>query len=210
MHPGLDAAHTMARQDPYIGGKVTRTTSIQGLDWAGVLEEEGPRYVQVVRFIERAIADGRLRAGDRLPPQRQLARALGIDLTTVTRAYAEARERHLLHAQGALGSFVSAPRFDTSQMVDLSLNLPPPPEGIDLGTLLKRGIDQVLTHADPHLLMSYHPGGGSTVDRAAGAAWLAPMLGRVHEGLVVTCPGAQPALAGLLLALTAPGDPVLV
>ena len=189
---------------------MTRTTSIQGLDWAGVLDEDGPRYVQVVRFIERAIAEGRLRSGDRLPPQRQLARALGIDLTTVTRAYAEARERHLLHARGAMGTFVSAPRFETAQMVDLGMNLPPPPDGIDLGALLKRGIDQVLTHADSHLLMSYHPGGGSAADRAAGAAWLAPMLGRVDEAHVVTCPGAQAALAGLILALTAPGDAVLV
>lgn len=193
-----------------MSGKVTRTSSIQGLDWAGVLDEEGPRYIQVVRFIERAIADGRLLPGDRLPPQRQLARALGIDLTTVTRAYAEARERHLLHARGAMGSFVSAPRFETAEMVDLGMNLPPPPEGIDLGALLKRGIDQVLTHADSHLLMSYHPGGGSAADRAAGAAWLEPMLSRVDEARVVTCPGAQSALAALMLALTAPGDTVLV
>lgn len=189
---------------------MTRTTSIQGLDWAGVLEEDGPRYVQVVRFIERTIADGRLRPGDRLPPQRQLARALGIDLTTVTRAYAEARERHLLHARGAMGTFVSAPRFETAQVVDLGMNLPPPPDGIDLGALLRRGIDQVLTHADSHLLMSYHPGGGSAADRAAGAAWMTPMLGRVDETHVVTCPGAQSALAALLLSLTAPGDAVLV
>jgi DNA-binding transcriptional MocR family regulator len=199
----------MRQQHPYIGGIVTRTTSIQGLDWAGTLEEDGPRYLQVVRFMERAITDGRLRPGDRLPPQRQLATALGIDLTTVTRAYAEARQRKLLHANGALGSFVSAPRFDTAQIVDLGMNIPPPPLGIDLTALLKRGVDQILTHTDPHLLMSYHPGGGSDADRAAGATWLAPMLGRLDDARVVTCPGAQAALAALVLALSAPGDAVL-
>lgn len=190
-------------------GKVTRTTFLQGIDWAGVLDEKGPRYLQVVRFMERAVADGRLRPGDRLPPQRLLARALGIDLTTVTRAYAEARERHLLHARGALGTFVAAPRFDTTQVVDLGMNLPPPPDGIDLADLLKRGIDQVLTHADAHLLMSYHAGGGSAADRAAGALWLKPMLGQLDEGRIVTCPGAQTALAGLILALTVPDEAIL-
>ncbi|KAF1004760.1 MAG: 2-aminoadipate transaminase [Luteibacter sp.] len=163
-----------------------------------------------MRFIERAIADGRLRPGDRLPPQRELANLLGIDLTTVTRAYTEARERNLLHARGALGSFVSAPRFDTGQVVDLGMNLPPPPLGIDLATLLRHGIDQVLTHADIHALMSYQPGGGSDADRSAGAAWLYPMLGPVDTQRIVTCPGAQAALAGIVLALTAPGDTILV
>lgn len=188
---------------------MTRTTSLQGIDWASVLDETGPRYVQVVRFLERAIADGRLRPGDRLPPQRQLARALGIDLTTVTRAYAEARERHLLHARGALGTFVAAPRFDTTQVVDLGMNLPPPPDGIDLADLLRRGVDHVLTHADTHLLMSYHAGGGSAADRTAGALWLKPMLGTLDAERIVTCPGAQTALAGLILALTAPGETIL-
>jgi len=188
---------------------VTRTSSIQGLDRAGALEEDGPRYLQVVRFMERAITDGRLRPGDRLPPQRQLARALGVDLTTVTRAYAEARERKLLHANGAMGTFVSAPRFDTAQVVDLGMNIPPPPLGIDFTALLKRGVDQVLTHTDPHLLMSYHPGGGSDADRAAGAAWLMPMLGRVDGARIVICPGAQAALAALVLALSHAGDTVL-
>lgn len=200
----------MRRQNPYIGDIVTRTSSIQGLDWAGALAEEGPRYLQVVRFMERAITDGRLRPGDRLPPQRQLARALGMDLTTVTRAYAEARERKLLHANGAMGTFVSAPRFDTAQVVDLGMNIPPPPQGIDLTALLKRGIDQVLTHSDSHLLMSYHPGGGSDADRAAGVVWLTPMLGRLDASRVVICPGAQAALAGLILALGDAGDAMLV
>lgn len=192
-----------------MGGKVARISSLQGIDWAGVLDETGPRYLQVVRFMERAIADGRLRPGDRLPPQRQLARALGVDLTTVTRAYAEARERQLLHARGALGTFVAAPRFDTTQVVDLGMNLPPPPDGIDLASVLRRGLDQILTHADAHLLMSYHAGGGSAADRAAGALWLEPMLGKLDDARIVTCPGAQTALAGLILALTVPGETIL-
>ncbi|TIW03192.1 MAG: GntR family transcriptional regulator, partial [Mesorhizobium sp.] len=36
-----------------------------------------------------------LQPGDRLPPQRELARLLGVDLTTVTRAFSEARRRNL-------------------------------------------------------------------------------------------------------------------
>lgn len=182
--------------------------SLQEADWRTALDEPGPRYLQIVRFVENAIADGRLRPGDRLPPQRELARALGIDLTTVTRAYAEARERNLLHARGALGSFVSAPRFDTAELLDLGMNLPPPPLGVDLGELLRHGFEQVLTHVETHALMSYHPGGGTLADRQAGAAWLTRPLGKVDPERIVISPGAQVALSALLLTLTGPGEPI--
>ncbi len=190
-----------------------RTKSIQGppgaLDWAGALGGQGPRYQRVIRFLERAISDGQLRPGDRLPPQRQLAEQLKLDLTTVTRAYAEARARDLIHARGTLGTFVSMPKVELSPVIDLSMNIPPPPAGIDFTDLLKRGLAQVLTYTDADKLMNYQPSGGGKAERAAGAQWLAPMLGQVNPARIAVTPGAQAALAGLILALTKPGDNIL-
>ncbi|HEX8604513.1 MAG TPA: winged helix-turn-helix domain-containing protein, partial [Pseudoduganella sp.] len=57
---------------------------------------KGPRFLQVADALQAAVADGSLRPGDRLPPQRQLAARLEVDLTTITRAYDEARRRNLL------------------------------------------------------------------------------------------------------------------
>src|SRR5471030_1648493 len=128
-------AHTSDRQDPYIGGKVTRPKSIQeagnGVDWSAALSGQGPRYLQIVRFLERAMAEGRLRPGDHLPPQRDLAGQLHLDLTTVTRAYAEARARDLIHARGALGTYISTPKVELTPVVDLSMNIPTPPASLD-------------------------------------------------------------------------------
>jgi DNA-binding transcriptional MocR family regulator len=169
----------------------------------------GPRYLQIVAFIEQGVSDGRLNPGDRLPPQRRLADTLGVDLTTVTRAYDEARRRHLLEGRGASGTFVAAPRADLVRMVDLSLNIPPPPVEVNLEELLRSGLSQVMLRADVDLLMTYHLGGGSDADRSAGADWLAPMLGRIDPALLTACPGAQSAIAGLLLSLTQPGDAIL-
>jgi len=114
----------------------------------------GPRYLQIVGFMEQAIADERLKPGDRLPPQRMLAERLQVDLTTVTRAYGEARRRQLLEGRGAAGTFVAAPKVDLSQVIDLSMNIPPPPTGIDLDDLLRQGVSQVLMHSDVDLLTS--------------------------------------------------------
>ncbi|RYD42542.1 MAG: PLP-dependent aminotransferase family protein [Sphingomonadales bacterium] len=52
----------------------------------------GPKYKAVTAAIAAAVARGELRHGDRLPPQRDLAAQLGIDLTTVTKAYDLARQ----------------------------------------------------------------------------------------------------------------------
>ena len=127
----------------------------------------GPRFLQIADALQQAVADGLLKSGDRLPPQRQLAAQLDVDLTTVTRAYDEAKRRHLLEGR-------------------------------------------VLMRADSGLLMSYHLGGGSESDREAGARWMAPMFGRVDPRQVIVCPGAQAAIAALILTLTAPDDVILV
>ena len=87
----------------------------------------GPRFLQIADALQQAVADGVLNPGDRLPPQRQLAATLDVDLTTVTRAYDEARRRQLLEGRGARGTYVAAPKVELTSVVDLSMNIPPPP-----------------------------------------------------------------------------------
>ncbi|MDH1336160.1 PLP-dependent aminotransferase family protein [Comamonas thiooxydans] len=169
----------------------------------------GPRFLQIADALQAAMADGSLKPGDRLPPQRQLAAQLNLDLTTVTRAYDEARRRHLLEGRGARGTYVAAPRIELTSVLDLSMNTPPPPAGVDFDDLLKQGLSQVMMGADTALLMTYHLGGGSDSDRKAGAKWLEPMFGALDSAQVVVCPGAQAAIAALILALTKPGDVIL-
>lgn len=195
--------HT-SRPPAFMKSNTTAPAWLRELDSRG-----GPRYLQIVQFIEDAVAGGRLHAGDRLLPQRAVADHLGVDLTTVTRAYDEARKRKLLVAEGARGTFVSARRIELEPMVDMSLNIPPPPADIDLADLLRRGLGQVLMQSDVELLMTYHLGGGSTEDRAAAARWLSPMLGMTDPDLITAASGAQAALAALILATTRPGDVLL-
>ncbi|MFC4278319.1 aminotransferase-like domain-containing protein [Achromobacter aloeverae] len=169
----------------------------------------GPRFLQIADALQAAVAEGSLKPGDRLLPQRQLAARLGVDLTTITRAYHEAKRRHLLEGRGARGTYVAAPKVELTSILDLSMNTPPPPDGVDFDDLLKQGLAQVLMRADTELLMTYHLGGGSDSDRKAGAKWLEPMFGYLDARQVVVCPGAQAAIAALILALTEPGDVIL-
>src|ERR1700730_17431462 len=73
------------------------------------------------------IASGRLRRGQQLPTHRALAKALDIDLTTVTRAYAEARQRGLTEARVGQGTFVaesmSQPRHADAPRLEFDLSM---------------------------------------------------------------------------------------
>lgn len=169
----------------------------------------GPRFLQIADALQAAVVDGSLQPGDRLPPQRRLAAQLNVDLTTITRAYDEARRRNLLEGRGARGTYVAAPKVELTSILDLSMNTPPPPDGVDFDDMLKQGLSQVLMRADNELLMTYHLGGGSDSDRKAGAKWLEPMFGHLDSRQLVVCPGAQAAIAALILALTEPGDVIL-
>lgn len=185
------------------------TTSIEWT-WAQVYAAgKGSRYLRILSLVERSVADGQLQPGDRLPPQRRVAELLGVDLTTVTRAYAEAKDRGLVESRGPSGTFVLAPAVDFAPRMDLSMNMPPAPEGSNLFTLLQKGLADVLARNDADLLMTYHPGGGSRADRMAGCRWLAPMFGPLEVSRVAVCPGAQSALAALVLTLTRPGEAIL-
>jgi DNA-binding transcriptional regulator YhcF (GntR family) len=103
------------------------------MEWIPTLaDREGPVYRRIVEALAADIASGRLRRGQQLPTHRALAKALGIDLTTVTRAYAEARHRGLTEARVGRGTFVSESmshlRHAAPQpQLDLSMNLPPQP-----------------------------------------------------------------------------------
>jgi DNA-binding transcriptional MocR family regulator len=172
----------------------------------------GPMYLALAGALEAAIQHGELQPGDQLPPQRAVAELLGIDFTTVTRAYGAARARGLVEGTVGRGTFVRAraAEEDEAGRVDLSMNLPPPPEGLSLGAMLKATVAAILDHTDAATLMAYHPGAGTLGQKLAGAAWLAPVLGEVAAERVLVCPGAQTALAALLATLARPGNVLIV
>lgn len=177
--------------------------------WIRPLQEgAGPRYLQIARMVIHAVEEGRLATGDRLPPQRELARYLGVDLTTITRAYNQVRAAGLLNAQGASGTFVSSPLTDRAETLDLSMNIPPLLGSVDFVRLMHSGLSHLKGQLGDGSLMSYHVGAGSRLDREAAARWLEPAFGTLaHERLLV-CAGAQAAISALLLAYSRPGDTV--
>ncbi len=67
-----------------------------------------PLHDQLVGELRRLLATGKLRTGDELPPVRQLAGDLGINLNTVARAYRDLTEVGLLASGRGRGTVVIA------------------------------------------------------------------------------------------------------
>jgi GntR family transcriptional regulator len=65
-----------------------------------------PLYEQIVLQLRAALADGSLAGGDRLPPAKELAEAIGVNVHTVLRAYGELRDAGLIELRPRRGAVV--------------------------------------------------------------------------------------------------------
>lgn len=171
----------------------------------------GPVYLAIADAIAADMHAGILLPGTRLPAQRALANALGIDFTTVSRAYALAREKGLVDARVGQGTFVrhsllSNDSAASAGLVDMSMNLPPRIEDPTLSNRIWVGIANLQQADGTDLLSRYQDPAGTQRDRAAGAAWLGRRLGPLAIDRILVAPGAQGAITALLSSLTSPGD----
>jgi len=66
-----------------------------------------PLFAQIADAVRAEIAAGRVSAGDRLPPARELAEALGVNLHTVLHAYQDLREEGLVDLRRGRGAVVT-------------------------------------------------------------------------------------------------------
>ena len=180
-------------------------------------DDGGPVYRRLADAIAARIEAGSLARGEKLPPQRELARSLGINVTTVTRALSILQKRGLLEAKAGRGTlvasrdpveragFVSASSQE-SDVIDLSVNRPATSAYLEaLSSLLPR------LAASPHFstLQDYHPPEGPLWARAAIARWMAGSAGDGDPERIVITAGAQHALDSVLGAIAKRGEVVL-
>jgi len=170
---------------------------------------KGPVYRAIADAIDDDVQRGALRAGARLPPHRDLADHLGVTVTTITRAYAEASRRGLISGHVGRGTFIRGAEAEESEyepgVLDLSINILMP--------------DKEVAHLEAHLfqrrilpwtqLLGYAPKRGHLRHRQAMAAWLAHLGTQADPDTIVLTAGAQHGLATTFAALVGPGDVVL-
>jgi len=107
-------------------------------------------YLKLADVVAEEIANGKLRPGDRLPPQRSFAYERNIAVSTASRVYAELLRRGLVVGEVGRGTFISgearrgtaAPGEPRGVRIDLEFNYPILPEQTPLIARSLRGLEQ--------------------------------------------------------------------
>ena len=95
-----------------------------------------PEYTTLVDKLAAQIASGKLKPGDRLPPQRSFAYEQGIAASTASRVYSELLRRGLVLGEVGRGTFVAGASVASGQTrsephegrIDLDFNFPTLPQ----------------------------------------------------------------------------------
>lgn len=68
--------------------------------------EAGPIYAQIVRGVERMLANGEMKPGEKLPSARELAAELKVNPNTVIHAFSQLEMAQITETKRGLGTFV--------------------------------------------------------------------------------------------------------
>jgi DNA-binding transcriptional MocR family regulator len=171
-------------------------------------------YRRIADRIAADIASGRLRPGQRLPPQRAFARRHGLAPSTAGRVYGELVRRGLVVGEVGRGTFVRASPVPTGRAlaepattapVNLELNYPSAPGQSEL---LSAGLAPLLR---PDVLAEATrtaAAAGTPDAREAAAGLLATASWRPDPDRLLFAGNARQAVAGALAALVPPGGRV--
>ncbi|WP_433449023.1 aminotransferase class I/II-fold pyridoxal phosphate-dependent enzyme [Streptomyces sp. CA-142005] len=174
---------------------------------------EGRGAAEIAASVERAVGTGELRAGQPLPPMRELATRLGVNPNTVAAAYRTLRERGVIETAGRRGSRVR-PKPATTGREELRVEVP------------AGGRDLAAGNPDPALLPRLAP----ALAAAAGEGDRRPVLygddpvdpdllrmaraeldaDGVPDGPLTVTSGSLDAIERVLAAHLRPGDAVAV
>ena len=92
-----------------------------------------PLFEQVAASLRRALTDGSPAPGEQLPPARELAAALEINVHTVLRAYALLRDEGLIYLRRRRGAVVLGGASSRARLVELATELVREAKRADVG-----------------------------------------------------------------------------
>lgn len=178
-------------------------------------EKKGPLYISIANCIEEDIKKGILTGGFKLPPQRVIANHLGINHSTVTRAYKLCEEKGLIRGVTGKGTFVTSyagiPQNLLTNSNDLNI--------IEMGTILplyelndliETFIKEIYQNIDFNEVLRYVPPEGHIRHRYIASTWLKNFnIDYSSEEIIITS-GSQNALAIILTSLFKKGERIIV
>lgn len=176
------------------------------MSWRPSLKREcGPMYIVLAKQLEQDIMSGELLPGTKLPPQRELADFLDINVSTVSRAFKICSQKGLLIGNVGSGTYVAynmpTNLLNTADRMDRAL--------IELGSMLPETIEQpeiialleaMLRESDYGRLFQYSSSFAERYQQAAARLLMRAGCSVLPEKILVAS-GGQNALAAVFAAL---------
>jgi GntR family transcriptional regulator len=119
------------------------------------IDEKDPRplYLQIASQVKEQVQQGRLLPGDELPPVRELAGSLGINLHTVRSAYLRLRDQGVIDLRLGRRARISRTRAPRPTLSDAERTL-----GTQVRELVSDAFLLGLSSEDLHVLLDRHTG----------------------------------------------------
>jgi DNA-binding transcriptional MocR family regulator len=174
-----------------------------------------PAYLSLADQFARAIHDGRLQNGERLPTHRALADQLKLSVQTVSRAYEELIRRGLVSGEIGRGSFVQTQRREPEppylperpgEVVDLSI-LKPVCEPMHLERM-KEALGWLAETLPASSALSFRPNMVFPRHRAIAVEWLRLCGIDISPQNISVTNGATAAMTVALMSVAPPGSTV--
>ena len=174
---------------------------------------ERPYYLSLASLLEQDIRSGTLKENTKLPPQRELADFLDLNLSTITRAYKLCELKGLLYAVTGRGTFVSSGIHAQDTFLDQDLT------AIEMGMIkpfyecnpaVLSAAQAVLQKPEAVKLLEYSNPFGTRRQLQAAAKWFRYLGITPAEDQIFLTAGAQNALSVAMMSLFRAGDKIAV
>lgn len=183
------------------------------MSWKPTLDatNQKPIYIYLADTLEKDILSGKLTPGTKLPPQRELADYLDINLSTVTRAFKLCEQRGLICSVVGNGTYISS---DAASNSLLMLNNPNQ-NIIEMGAILPNTeinkyvssyLQDMSTEPDFYKLLQYGTIEYDDLQIHAAKKWLSYFSISSSKEQILFSTGSQNAIFAVLASLFQSGD----
>jgi len=172
-----------------------------------------PIYIAIADQLEKDIRTGLLIPGTKLPPQRELADFLDVNLSTISRAFKKCEQKGLICASVGSGTFVSSdvavnmillPEQGSHQLIELGSIFP----DVSSNEEITKYIKKMIAEPDFGRLFQYGLPGGTVWQKESAVKWICKTGYQTQPHKILLSSGGQNAIATILAGLFNPGDKI--
>lgn len=184
------------------------------MSWKPKIEKSTtPIYLAIADQLEKDIRKGILAPGTKLPPQRELADFLDVNLSTVSRAFKKCEQNGLICASVGSGTFVSSDvavntillhHHDANRLIELGSVFPDASANEEIAAYIKN----MTAEPDFGRLFQYGLFGGTMWQKQAAVKWIKKTGYQTQPQKILLANGGQNAIFAILAGLFHSGDKI--